>query len=84
MSGFAPFFGPDGDPVQNLRHLALPVIALAMPEMATLARLVRASVVATLYSDYVRTARAKGLAEPVIVLRHAMRNAALPILPASV
>jgi ABC-type dipeptide/oligopeptide/nickel transport system permease component len=80
VSGFAPLYGADADPIENLRHLILPVVALAMPETAALARLVRASVVTTLYSDYVRTARAKGLAESSVILRHAMRNAALPII----
>jgi peptide/nickel transport system permease protein len=80
VSGFTPLTGPDGDVVQNLRHVALPMIALAMPETAALARLVRSSLLETLYSDYIRTARAKGLSEWVIIGRHAMRNAALPLI----
>jgi peptide/nickel transport system permease protein len=63
-----------------LAHLALPALALATIPMAVIARMTRSSVLEALRQDYVRTARAKGLAEPAVVLRHAVRNAFLPTL----
>ncbi len=80
VSGYAPFFGSDADLSANLRHLILPVVALGIPSAAALARLVRSSLLETLYTDYIRTARAKGLSESLVVIRHAMRNAALPVI----
>lgn len=79
VSGYAPLYGSEADPSANLRHVVLPMLALAIPETAGLARLIRSSLLATLYSDYVRTARGKGLSEWTIVSRHAMRNAMLPV-----
>lgn len=58
----------------------LPVIALAAAPIAILARYTRASMLDVLGQDYVRTARAKGLAEQVVVLRHMLRNALLPVI----
>jgi peptide/nickel transport system permease protein len=63
-----------------LAHLALPALALATIPMAVIARMTRSSVLEALRQDYVRTARAKGLAEHWVVLRHAVRNALLPTL----
>lgn len=63
-----------------LRHLALPALALALREAGRLARVSRASVLEVLGQDYVRTAAAKGLGKAVIVTRHVLRNALLPIL----
>jgi peptide/nickel transport system permease protein len=80
VSGFAPLFGPNADVQSNVRHAILPVLALALPETAILARLVRSSLLDTLTADYIRTARSKGLSERLIVTRHAMRNAALPVI----
>jgi peptide/nickel transport system permease protein len=54
------------------------VIALALPVVATLARVVRAAMIEALAQDYIRTARAKGLGERVVVFRHALRNALIP------
>jgi peptide/nickel transport system permease protein len=62
-----------------LRHLVLPVIALATWPAAVVARLTRASLLEGLRQDYARTARAKGLMERGVVLRHALRNALLPV-----
>ncbi len=61
-------------------HLALPVITLALPLAAAVARLTRNSLLEVMRSDFVRTARAKGLSEPIIVLRHALRPALLPVV----
>ena len=58
----------------------LPVAVLATEQTAIIARLMRGSVAAVLHQDYVRTGRAKGLAEPAVVLRHAVRNALLPVI----
>lgn len=61
-------------------HLILPSIVLSTVIMPILARLTRASMLEVLQQDYVRTARAKGLAHRVVVIRHAMKNALLPIV----
>ena len=61
-------------------HLILPAITLAAPAMAAIARLMRGSMVETLQQDFVRTARAKGLRESVVVYRHALRIAILPVV----
>ena len=63
-----------------LHHLALPAITLALVQIALIARLTRTSVRETLSEDYVRTARAKGMPERVVVFRHALRNALLPVV----
>ena len=61
-------------------HLVLPAITLALPSLAMVARMTRSSVLDVLHEDYVRTARAKGVAERLVVAKHALRNAAIPIL----
>jgi peptide/nickel transport system permease protein len=58
----------------------LPVAVLATEQMALLARVMRAATIETLNQDYVRTARAKGLGERLVVVRHAVRNALLPVV----
>ena len=65
-----------GDP----RFLVLPVITLALPVIAYIARLTRGSLLEVLRTHYVRTARAKGLAERQVILRHALRPALLPVV----
>jgi oligopeptide transport system permease protein len=60
--------------------LVLPVLTLALPYMAGIARLTRASVLEVLRTDYVRAARAKGLSEPAVVLRHVLKGALLPVV----
>ncbi len=62
------------------RHLILPAIALATIPLAIIARITRSSLLEVLGQDYVRTARAKGLDERSVVLRHATRNALLPVI----
>lgn len=62
------------------RHLVLPVITLALPQVAYLARLTRASMIEVLSSPYIRTARAQGLSSGQILLRHALRPALLPVV----
>lgn len=65
--------------VDRVQHLILPIIALSVTSIATFSRYLRASMLEVINSDYVRTARAKGLNERTVVLRHALRNAALPL-----
>lgn len=62
------------------RHLVLPSIALSLPFSAYIAQLTRAGMIEQLRSDHIRTARAKGLPEYVVVLKHAMKNALLPVV----
>ena len=64
----------------NLRNLILPTIALALPQVAYLARLSRASMIEVLRANYIRTARAKGLPGRVVIWRHALRPALLPVV----
>ncbi|MES2490867.1 MAG: oligopeptide ABC transporter permease OppB [Pseudomonadota bacterium] len=61
-------------------NLVLPVLALAAPQVAYIARLMRGSMIEVLHAPYIRTARAKGLSERVVILRHALRPALLPVL----
>ena len=63
-----------------LRHLILPAVALGTIPMAIVARMTRSSLLEVLGLDYVRTARAKGLRELTVILRHAMSNALLPVV----
>ncbi len=63
-----------------LKSLALPAIALALPQAAILARVTRSAVLETLGEDYVRTARAKGLTRTAALWRHAVRNALIPVV----
>jgi peptide/nickel transport system permease protein len=63
-----------------LRHLILPSFALGTIPMAIIARMTRSSLLEVLGEDYIRTARAKGLREGVVLMKHAMKNAFLPIV----
>jgi oligopeptide transport system permease protein len=63
----------------SIRHLALPVIALALPPLAYIARLTRGSMLEVLRSHYIRTAFAKGLPLSTVILRHALRPALTPV-----
>lgn len=64
----------------SLAHLIMPAITLAAYGAARIARLTRSAVLEVLGQDYIRTARAKGLSERVIIYRHALKNAAIPII----
>ena len=64
----------------SIKHLILPSVALSTIPMAIIARMTRSSMLEVLGLDYMRTARAKGLTERVVVMRHAFRNALLPIV----
>ena len=63
-----------------LRHLLLPAIALGTIPMAIIARMTRSSLLEVLGQDYVRTARAKGMAPRIVMFRHGLRNALLPVV----
>ena len=72
-----PVAGWNGGAAQNL---VLPVIALALPQIAYIARLTRGSMIEVLHANFVRTARAKGLRERIVVARHALKGALLPVV----
>lgn len=67
-------------PLAALKSLALPAIALALPQGAILARVLRSALIETLGQDYIRTARAKGLGRTRALTAHALRNALIPVL----
>jgi peptide/nickel transport system permease protein len=62
----------------DLKHLIMPAIVVGLTEAGVIARTVRSSLLETMNEDYIRTARAKGLRERIVVLRHGMRNALIP------
>ncbi len=65
---------------ERLDHLVLPAIALGLPNSALIIRFTRTSMLDVLHEDYVRTARAKGLGPATVVIKHAFRNALIPVL----
>lgn len=75
--GYVPF---SADPLGNLQRMLLPALALALPILANLSRLVRSAMLDALGQDYIRTARAKGAPERVVVYKHALRNALIPFV----
>lgn len=80
--GLLPSGGFSGwsDPFRAARDLALPVLTLSLARTALLTRMVRGSLLETLSQPYTRTARAKGLSEARVVLRHALKNALIPVV----
>lgn len=72
--------GGDGSFRDRLHHLILPVSVLAIHQVALYMRLIRSSVIESMRKDFVRTARAKGLRERSVILRHAVRNSLLPVV----
>jgi peptide/nickel transport system permease protein len=73
--------GSEGfDLVDRIRHLVLPVMVLAVQEIALYSRYMRTGMLEILNSDYLRTARAKGLPERRVIVSHAMRNALIPLV----
>jgi peptide/nickel transport system permease protein len=75
--GYVPFLE---DPLGNLQRMTLPALALALPILANLSRLVRSAMLDALGQDYIRTARAKGASESLVVYKHALRNALIPFV----
>jgi peptide/nickel transport system permease protein len=78
-SGLAEY-GRESDLASRLRHAVLPTLTLGLIQMAALMRFTRSSLLEALRQDYVRTARAKGVAEARVVWRHALRNALIPVV----
>ena len=68
------------DPLTNLQQLVFPALALAMTHMAFVARVTRSAALEVVREDYIRTARSKGLSELVVVWRHLLKNALLPVV----
>ena len=71
------------DPLTNLQQMAFPAACLAFSNMAFVARVTRSAMLEVYREDYIRTARAKGLAEMVVISRHALKNALLPVITVS-
>ena len=67
----------------SLRHLVLPAVTLSLPSIAMISRMTRSSLLEVLKEDYVRTARAKGVSERRVILKHALKNALIPIVTLS-
>src|SRR5690606_30529284 len=76
----AGYGGPDASLATRMWHLVLPAVVLGLVNSALITRFIRASMLDVLRDDYVRTARAKGLPEFKVILKHAVRNALIPIL----
>jgi len=72
--------GSGVDLVDSARHLVLPVATIALVQLGSRVRYLRASMLETINQDYMRTARAKGLGEPAIVIGHALKNASIPLV----
>ena len=68
------------DPWSNFQQLIFPVLALGTSGMAFLARVTRSAMLEVLNEDYIRTARSKGLAEKIVIYRHGLKNAVLPVI----
>jgi peptide/nickel transport system permease protein len=79
-SGYVPFLE---DPRANLTAMLMPMVATGIRESAVLMRMLRSSMLEVMHSDYVRTARGKGLEEFTVVMRHAFRNALVPVITSS-
>ena len=74
------YVSPLKDPLENLKQMAMPSVALALPLMAVVMRMTRSAILEVLSQDYVRTARAKGVSERRTLSRHALKNALIPIV----
>jgi len=72
--------GSEGDPLDLARHLILPTLVLALVLVATWSRYARSSFLEVIHQDYIRTARAKGLVERDVMLKHAFPNAVVPLI----
>ena len=74
---YTPFFE---DPLNNLAHMIVPAVLLGLSLSAVTMRMTRTMMLEVLRQDYIRTARAKGLNEPLVVVRHALRNGLIPVV----
>jgi peptide/nickel transport system permease protein len=71
---------PWEDPLGNLQQMLLPALALSVALMAVVMRMTRTTMLEVLRQDYIRTARAKGLADRLVIYRHALRNSLIPVI----
>lgn len=76
-AGYTPFWQ---NPIENLRMMVMPSVALGAALAGILARMTRSSMLEHLGDDYIRTARAKGLSERAVIVRHALKNALIPVV----
>jgi peptide/nickel transport system permease protein len=74
------YVNPLSNPLENLKQMILPAVSLALALMAIVLRMTRSSMLEVLSHDYVKTARAKGLGERVVLMRHALKNAMIPVI----
>jgi peptide/nickel transport system permease protein len=81
--GMRDLTGESSGTLDVVKHLIMPAIVLATANVAQLARYTRSSMVSVLGEDYIRTARSKGLREQIVLYRHALRNALIPIITAT-
>lgn len=72
--------GQEGNFLNGVKHMIMPVTALAVTEIAATSRYVRSSLLEVLKQDYIRTARSKGLAERIVTYKHALRNSLMPVV----
>jgi peptide/nickel transport system permease protein len=73
-------FDPANPVIDRIQHMVLPIVTLAYVNVATYSRYQRASMLEVLHSDYIRTARAKGVKERTVTMKHGLRNALIPIV----
>ncbi|KPL78840.1 peptide permease [Ornatilinea apprima] len=66
--------------IDRVKHLIMPAFVLALPQMATVMRFTRSSMIEVMTHDYIRTARSKGLSNQAVRFKHALRNAAIPVI----
>ena len=74
---YIPFFD---DPIANLKHMIIPAILLGLSMSAVTMRMTRTMMLEVMRQDYIRTARAKGVGEKLLVMRHALRNGLIPVI----
>lgn len=79
-SGYVPFAE---DPMANLAAMIMPMVATGLREAAVLMRMMRSSLLEVMHADYIRTAYSKGLKEWVVIIRHALKNAMVPVVTTS-
>lgn len=74
------YVNPFVDPIENLKQMLMPTMSLALTLMAIVLRMTRSAMLEVLGQEYIKTARAKGLADRVVLMRHALKNALIPVV----
>ena len=74
------YVNPFSDPIENLKQMLMPAVSLALALMAIVLRMTRSAMLEVLGQEYVKTARAKGLGERLVLMRHALKNAMIPVV----